>query len=397
MGFFDAFYFMSYTASTIGFGELPVPVHLAQRLWVTVAIYLTVIGWAYAIGSLLALLQDRAFRQALALQQFTPQGVPAARAVPADRRVRAHRGAARPLVRRARAGASSSSTIERADRRAWTSTPTTPTCPAWSATPATRAPRRRRAGPPVLRGGARAHRRRRGEPGGHHDRGAAAPRAAGGRARSLPAVAERMRAFGAPTVVNPFDRFGDHLRLALRAPASYQLMTWLESGPGAELPAARPAAARRPLGGLRLRPARPGADRGPARRGSGGHGRRARPADRRTTAAVVVGDGSDPAVLAAGGPRRRRRASSPARTTTRRNLSLVAAARRANPDLFVAARQNRAGQRAAVRRDGDRRPAGAHRGRRARGVRAAQHPAAVAVPAGDAGQGDAWAAGSSTG
>ena len=51
-----------------------------------------------------------------------------------------------------------------------------------------------------------------------------------------PTTAERMRAFGTPTVVNPFDRFGDHLRLALRAPASYQLMTWLESGPGAPLP-----------------------------------------------------------------------------------------------------------------------------------------------------------------
>ena len=37
----------------------------------TISIYLTVIGWAYAIGSLLTLLQDRAFRQALALQRFT--------------------------------------------------------------------------------------------------------------------------------------------------------------------------------------------------------------------------------------------------------------------------------------------------------------------------------------
>ena len=51
-----------------------------------------------------------------------------------------------------------------------------------------------------------------------------------------PTTAERMRAFGTPTVVNPFDRFGDHLRIALRAPASYQLMTWLESGPGTGLP-----------------------------------------------------------------------------------------------------------------------------------------------------------------
>jgi voltage-gated potassium channel len=71
MSIFDAFYFMSYTASTIGFGELPHAFTDAQRLWVTVSIYLTVIGWAYAIGSLLALVQDRAFRQALALQHFT--------------------------------------------------------------------------------------------------------------------------------------------------------------------------------------------------------------------------------------------------------------------------------------------------------------------------------------
>ncbi len=71
LGVFDAFYFMSYTASTIGFGELPYPFTQEQRLWVTISIYLTVIGWAYAIGSLLALFQSRTFRQARALQQFT--------------------------------------------------------------------------------------------------------------------------------------------------------------------------------------------------------------------------------------------------------------------------------------------------------------------------------------
>ena len=69
MGFFDAFYVMSYTASTIGFGEIPYSFTYNQRMWVTISIYLTVVGWAYAIGSLLALLQDRAFRQALARQQ----------------------------------------------------------------------------------------------------------------------------------------------------------------------------------------------------------------------------------------------------------------------------------------------------------------------------------------
>ena len=62
---------MSYTATTIGFGELPWPFSAAQRLWVTFSIYLSVVGWAYAIGSMLTLLQDRSFRQALAFRRFT--------------------------------------------------------------------------------------------------------------------------------------------------------------------------------------------------------------------------------------------------------------------------------------------------------------------------------------
>ena len=37
MGFFDAFYFMSYTATTIGFGELPQAFNDAQRMWVTLS------------------------------------------------------------------------------------------------------------------------------------------------------------------------------------------------------------------------------------------------------------------------------------------------------------------------------------------------------------------------
>jgi voltage-gated potassium channel Kch len=70
MGFFHAFYFLSYTASTIGFGELPGAFTDTQRLWVTVVIYLSVIAWAVVIGSGLALLQDRGFRLALTEQRF---------------------------------------------------------------------------------------------------------------------------------------------------------------------------------------------------------------------------------------------------------------------------------------------------------------------------------------
>jgi voltage-gated potassium channel len=58
MDFFHAFYVVSYTATTIGFGELPGTFSDAQRAWVIVTIYMTVIVWLYSIGSILKLLQD---------------------------------------------------------------------------------------------------------------------------------------------------------------------------------------------------------------------------------------------------------------------------------------------------------------------------------------------------
>lgn len=60
MSYFHAFYFVSYTASTIGFGEIPYAFTDAQRLWTTITIYTSVIGWLYSIGSLLSVLQDPA-------------------------------------------------------------------------------------------------------------------------------------------------------------------------------------------------------------------------------------------------------------------------------------------------------------------------------------------------
>ncbi len=70
MSFFDAFYFISYTASTIGFGEIPNAFSYGQRFWVTVCIYLTVIGWTYAILSILNLLKDDGLQRALATNRF---------------------------------------------------------------------------------------------------------------------------------------------------------------------------------------------------------------------------------------------------------------------------------------------------------------------------------------
>lgn len=62
MSIFHAFYFVSYTATTIGFGEIPYPLTNAQRLWTICIIYLTVISWFYALGKLIALYQDKTFQ-----------------------------------------------------------------------------------------------------------------------------------------------------------------------------------------------------------------------------------------------------------------------------------------------------------------------------------------------
>jgi voltage-gated potassium channel len=50
MTIFDAFYFISYTATTIGFGETPYTFNYPQRIWVTFSIYLTVIVGFIVLG-----------------------------------------------------------------------------------------------------------------------------------------------------------------------------------------------------------------------------------------------------------------------------------------------------------------------------------------------------------
>ncbi len=70
MSFFDAFYFVSYTGTTIGFGELNGGFNAAQRAWTLLAIYATVITWLYGIGSLFTILQDPAFKRLLKNTKF---------------------------------------------------------------------------------------------------------------------------------------------------------------------------------------------------------------------------------------------------------------------------------------------------------------------------------------
>ena len=70
MDFFHAFYFVSYMATTIGFGEIPFEFTEAQRLWATFSLYATVIGWLYAIGNILTLVQDKTFQHAIMERRF---------------------------------------------------------------------------------------------------------------------------------------------------------------------------------------------------------------------------------------------------------------------------------------------------------------------------------------
>jgi voltage-gated potassium channel len=343
MSFFDAFYFMSYTASTIGFGELPDPFTPGQRLWVTASIFVTVIGWAYAIGSLLALLQDRAFRRALALQHFT-------------RKVKRLREPFLLIVGHGRTGELLCNAFDALGRRVVVIDIAEERIEALELGSY-------RGDVPGLVADGR-------DPGHLGVAGlrnlrceavlaltnddeanlAVAMTAALLRpdlpvvARTIsPAIAERMRAFGSPTVVNPFNRFGDHLRIAMRSPASYQLMTWLESGPGAELPE-------------RGRP--PGEGRWVVC-GYGRFGRevtadlraegldvtvvepRSTAPELRDGIATVEGSGVDPAILQRAGVAGAVGFVAGTDNDTT-NLSMVSDARRLNPSVFVAARQNRA-------------------------------------------------------
>jgi len=70
LSFFHALYFMSYTATTIGFGEVPYEFSNQQRLWVIACIYMSVAGWAYLLASVFALLSDRNLREAINTQRF---------------------------------------------------------------------------------------------------------------------------------------------------------------------------------------------------------------------------------------------------------------------------------------------------------------------------------------
>ena len=70
MSFFHALYFVSFTATTIGFGEIPYPLTDAQRIWVLITIFFSVIGWFYALSKIVSLVQTPIFKKAVIHSNF---------------------------------------------------------------------------------------------------------------------------------------------------------------------------------------------------------------------------------------------------------------------------------------------------------------------------------------
>ena len=71
MSIFHAFYFISFTASTTGFGEIPGEFSDPQRMWAIVCIYMSVIAWIYAIGTIISKIQNPHFVLAIAQARFS--------------------------------------------------------------------------------------------------------------------------------------------------------------------------------------------------------------------------------------------------------------------------------------------------------------------------------------
>ncbi len=236
MTLFDAFYVMSYTATTIGFGELPVPFSTAQRLWMTFSIYLTVTGWAYSVGSVFALVQDAPFRRALTLQHFR-------------RKVQHLREPFFLIVGYGQAGRSLALSLDRSGQRLVivdedparidivTTDQLVSDVPAITADPRN---------PSVLGLAGLGHPQLRGVMvmtdkdemnlavvmAAHLFR----PEVTVITRCSERANIARLADFRPDAIINPFDRYGSYLVLALEHPVTYRLASWLLREPGSDLP-----------------------------------------------------------------------------------------------------------------------------------------------------------------
>ncbi|MDR3087699.1 MAG: NAD-binding protein [Azoarcus sp.] len=232
MSFFQAFYFISYTATTIGFGEIPYLFSDQQRLWVMFCIYMSVIGWAYTLGTVFALLADRSLQQAIAMLRF----------------VRAVRHMSDPFYLVCGYGETGRLVCQALNRRDSRMVVVeinenrvgeidlsnyTADVPALAADAGN---------PDTLRYAGLTHLNCVGVIAVTNDDEANLAISIAARLLSphLPVVARagtreaaaKMIAFGTAHIINPFEKFTNALSLALHAPAAWQLLNWLTGLPG---------------------------------------------------------------------------------------------------------------------------------------------------------------------
>ncbi|SNC73715.1 Ion channel [Kytococcus aerolatus] len=235
MTIFDSLYFMSYTATTIGFGETPYTFTIPQRLWVTGSIFASVAAWSYALTALISQITAPGFRKAMSVLRvkrklhrtrepfYIVVGNGQTGNAVVDGLVAIHRDAVvvdRDVERleRLTMGSASGSVLGlHADARRAASLGTaglgSPHCHGVLAMTnddetnlsIVMTVNLLRPDVPVI-----------------------------ARAQSM-AMAERMQDFYPEHVVNPMDEFGSYLALRLEQPVTHRLTEWLMSPPGTEL------------------------------------------------------------------------------------------------------------------------------------------------------------------
>jgi voltage-gated potassium channel Kch len=236
LDFFHAFYFITYTATSIGFGEIPSAFSDAQRAWAILCIYLTVSGWSYAILSIVALFQDKGFQNTLVASRFA-------------RRVRRTHEPFYLICGCGETGSLVCHTLDRLDRRFVILEKDELRVQELDLA-------NFRTDVPALAGDARLpanlllaglrHDKCRGVLALTDDEAANLAIAIATRlvkpgipvlaCASTPLLTANMASFGTDHIINPFERFAEYLALAVAAPQRYRLIEILTSLPGSALP-----------------------------------------------------------------------------------------------------------------------------------------------------------------
>jgi voltage-gated potassium channel len=341
MTLFQAFYFVTYTATTIGFGEIPHAFTDLQRAVVTLIIYLSVIGWAYLLAVMLGLVQDKGFQAAVVNARFRRS---VARLSDPFYLVCGLGDTGMAVVRTLDELGYRFTAIDKDERKIQE----LEIDPASTDAPAMVADAR---SPETL-----------------STAGLLKPECAGvlalsnddetnlavaiaarilrpglaviGRADS-PATAASMTSLGAVRAINPFREFGERLEQAMRSPDVHRLIAWLTSAPGSYLfPSSPTRIPSAPGHWIVCGYGRFGREITPVLQRCGFRATVIEPAGLRIDGLhVVKGSGADIAALREAGGEKASGVIAGTDDDTA-NLAIAISARRINPDVFVILRQN---------------------------------------------------------